>query len=48
MNGTLKANVLFGHEEQPVDEKRYQRALSASALIHDLRILPGEASSSFI
>lgn len=41
MNDTLKANVLFGNGDGPVDEERYKRAIAASALEHDLHLLPG-------
>ncbi|XP_004591269.2 ATP-binding cassette sub-family C member 3 [Ochotona princeps] len=37
-NCTLQDNVLFG---QPLDPKRYQRALEACALLPDLEVLPG-------
>eukprot|EP00934_Nitzschia_sp_Nitz4_P007307 Nitzschia sp. Nitz4//scaffold4_size323378//100305//104932//NITZ4_000644-RA/size323378-snap-gene-0.448-mRNA-1//-1//CDS//3329553351//7297//frame0 len=40
LNATLKANILFSHVNEPVDELRYQRALAACALEHDLKILP--------
>ncbi|XP_070288640.1 ATP-binding cassette sub-family C member 2 [Myotis yumanensis] len=37
-NGTIKDNILFGSE---FDEKRYQQALEACALLQDLKVLPG-------
>lgn len=36
LNATLKANVLFSHVDEPVDEERYQRVLDCCALGHDL------------
>lgn len=40
LNATVKANVLFSHVNEPVDEAKYQRALQSCALEHDLDILP--------
>ncbi|KAL3922139.1 MAG: hypothetical protein SGILL_002364, partial [Bacillariaceae sp.] len=40
LNATVKANILFSHVDEPVDEARYQRALEVCALRHDLDILP--------
>jgi ATP-binding cassette subfamily C (CFTR/MRP) protein 1 len=40
LNATVKANILFSHVDEPVDEKKYQRALECCALKHDLEILP--------
>lgn len=39
MNDTVKANILFGHSDEPVDEEKYQRALRSCALLHDLELL---------
>lgn len=39
MNETLRSNILFGHSDKPVDEEKYQRALSVCALCHDLELL---------
>jgi len=41
LNDTLKANVLFGRQEEPFDEHAYKNAISVCALEHDLQILPG-------
>jgi len=41
MNDTLKANILFGRQDEPYDEQAYKNALSVCALEHDLTILPG-------
>lgn len=40
LNATVKANILFSHVNEPVDEERYNRALESCALIRDLSILP--------
>jgi ATP-binding cassette subfamily C (CFTR/MRP) protein 1 len=40
LNATVKANILFSHVNDPVDEERYQRAISCCALEHDLGLLP--------
>lgn len=40
LNATVKDNILFGHVDEPFNEKRYQRALSCCALGHDLKMLP--------
>ena len=40
MNATVKANILFSHANDPVDEARYERAIECCALRHDLQILP--------
>jgi ATP-binding cassette subfamily C (CFTR/MRP) protein 1 len=40
MNATVRDNILFGHVDEPVDEDMYRRALDASALRHDLDLLP--------
>jgi hypothetical protein len=32
----VKANILFSHVDEQVDEERYQRALECCALTHDL------------
>lgn len=39
LNATVKANILFSHVNEPVDEQRYQRALECCALSHDLNLL---------
>ena len=39
MNATLKDNVLFGHVDEPLDEKLYQQSLDCCALRHDLELL---------
>jgi len=39
MNATLRDNILFGHVDEPVDERLYQRALECCALKHDLELL---------
>ncbi len=36
LNATLKANILFSHIDEPVDEEKYQRALECCALKPDL------------
>jgi tellurite resistance protein len=36
LNATVKANILFSHVDEQVDEERYQRALECCALTHDL------------
>lgn len=41
MNDTIRNNILFSHRDEPVDEARYQRAVSTSALEADLRELAG-------
>eukprot|EP01107_Rhizomastix_libera_P008974 TRINITY_DN246_c1_g1_i8.p1 TRINITY_DN246_c1_g1~~TRINITY_DN246_c1_g1_i8.p1 ORF type:complete len:1226 (+),score=364.57 TRINITY_DN246_c1_g1_i8:140-3679(+) len=38
LNATVKDNILFG---KPFDEEKYQKALYASALSEDLKIIPG-------
>jgi ABC-type multidrug transport system fused ATPase/permease subunit len=38
MNDTLKNNILFGHSG-PIDEERYQLAITACSLTHDLKML---------
>jgi ABC-type multidrug transport system fused ATPase/permease subunit len=40
LNATVKANILFSHVNEPVDEAKYQRALECCALKHDLDLLP--------
>lgn len=40
LNETLKANILFCHVNEPVDEEKYQRALDCCALRPDLAQLP--------
>jgi ATP-binding cassette, subfamily C (CFTR/MRP), member 1 len=40
LNATVKANILFSHVNEPVDEVKYQRALECCALKHDLQMLP--------
>ena len=40
LNATVKANILFSHANDPVDEARYQRAIECCALKHDLEMLP--------
>jgi len=40
MNATVKANIVFSHANDPVDEARYERAIECCALRHDLQILP--------
>ena len=39
LNATLKANVLFSHVDEPVDEEKYQRALECCALMPDLGMI---------
>jgi ATP-binding cassette subfamily C (CFTR/MRP) protein 1 len=41
LNATVKANILFSHVNEPVDEQRYQRAVECCALTHDLNLLSG-------
>lgn len=36
LNATLKANILFSHVDEPIDEAKYQRALECCALGPDL------------
>lgn len=36
LNATLKANVLFSHVDEPVNEKKYEKALECCALLPDL------------
>lgn len=43
LNATLKANILFSHVDEHVDEKKYQRALECCALNPDI----GTQSISF-
>ena len=38
LNDTVRGNILLG---APMDDVRYQRVLSACALLSDLDILPG-------
>lgn len=38
LNATLRDNILFGHVDENIDEKRYQRALTCCALRHDLEL----------
>lgn len=40
LNATVKANILFSHANDPVDEARYKRAIECCALKHDLEMLP--------
>jgi ABC-type multidrug transport system fused ATPase/permease subunit len=40
LNATVKANILFSHVNEPVDEAKYQLALECCALKHDLELLP--------
>jgi ATP-binding cassette, subfamily C (CFTR/MRP), member 1 len=40
LNATVKANILFSHVNEPVDEVKYRRALECCALMHDLELLP--------
>jgi ABC-type multidrug transport system fused ATPase/permease subunit len=40
LNATVKANILFSHINEPVDEVKYQRAIECCALKHDLELLP--------
>ncbi|VEU33619.1 unnamed protein product [Pseudo-nitzschia multistriata] len=40
MNATVKANILFSHANEPVNEEKYQRAIECCALKHDLEMLP--------
>uniref|UniRef100_A0A7S4AQQ3 P-loop containing nucleoside triphosphate hydrolase protein n=2 Tax=Pseudo-nitzschia australis TaxID=44445 RepID=A0A7S4AQQ3_9STRA len=40
MNATVKANILFSHVDEPVDEVKYQRAIESCALKYDLEMLP--------
>jgi len=40
MNATVKANILFSHANEPVDEAKYERAIQCCALTHDLEMLP--------
>ncbi|KAG7364336.1 multidrug ABC transporter permease/ATPase [Nitzschia inconspicua] len=40
LNATVKANILFSHVNEPIDEAKYQRALECCALKHDLQSLP--------
>lgn len=45
MNATVRDNILFGHVDEPFDADRYDRALDACALRHDLELLPyGDAT----
>ena len=39
MNETVRQNILFGHTS-PIDEERYQLALSVCSLSHDMKLLP--------
>jgi len=40
LNATVKANIIFGHANEPFDAERYKRALHCCALTHDLKLLP--------
>ena len=40
INASIKANVLFSHADEPIDEARYERAIKCCALKHDLEMLP--------
>ena len=40
MNATVRNNILFGHVDDPFDADRYDRAIDACALRHDLELLP--------
>lgn len=40
LNATVKANILFSHANDPVDEAKYRRAIECCALKHDLEMLP--------
>lgn len=40
MNASVKENILFGHVNEPINEKLYQRAIECCALQHDLDLLP--------
>jgi ABC-type transport system involved in cytochrome bd biosynthesis fused ATPase/permease subunit len=33
LNATMKANILFSHVNEPVDEERYQKALEGVSLV---------------
>jgi ATP-binding cassette, subfamily C (CFTR/MRP), member 1 len=45
MNATVRDNILFGHVDDPFDADRYDRAIDACALRHDLELLPyGDAT----
>lgn len=45
MNATVRDNILFGHVDEPFDADRYDRAIDACALRHDLELLPyGDAT----
>ena len=39
MNDTVKGNIVFGENENDVDESMYQLAINSSCLEHDLRML---------
>ena len=41
INETVKANIVFGHKNEPFDKAKYERAIETCALTHDLKILPG-------
>jgi len=40
LNATVKANILFSHANDPVNEVKYKRAIECCALTHDLEMLP--------
>lgn len=40
LNATVKANILFSHVNDPVNEAKYKRAIECCALKHDLEMLP--------
>jgi len=40
LNATVKANILFSHANDPVNEIKYKRAIECCALKHDLEMLP--------
>eukprot|EP00560_Eucampia_antarctica_P007002 CAMPEP_0197828720 /NCGR_PEP_ID=MMETSP1437-20131217/5242_1 /TAXON_ID=49252 ORGANISM="Eucampia antarctica, Strain CCMP1452" /NCGR_SAMPLE_ID=MMETSP1437 /ASSEMBLY_ACC=CAM_ASM_001096 /LENGTH=1315 /DNA_ID=CAMNT_0043430055 /DNA_START=350 /DNA_END=4300 /DNA_ORIENTATION=+ len=39
LNDSLKNNILFGHVGEPFDKVRYDKAIEACALTHDLKLL---------
>jgi len=41
INDTLQRNITFGHHHEPIDKRRYRRAIESCALNADLEVFPG-------
>ena len=40
LNETVKANIVFGHKDEPFNASKYKSAIETCALTHDLSMLP--------